>query len=62
EDVPFRFRTMYHVVLADPHKDKKVMENIITENAAGSGAVFRGAIAVRPSLLKGDQNIKKGKG
>ncbi|KFH62451.1 hypothetical protein MVEG_11660 [Podila verticillata NRRL 6337] len=62
EDVPFGFQTMYHVALADPHKDKKVMEKIITENAAGSDAVFRGAIAVRPSLLTGDQNIKGGKG
>ncbi|KAF9326529.1 hypothetical protein BG006_010065, partial [Podila minutissima] len=28
EDVPFGFQTMYHVALADPHKDKKVMEQI----------------------------------
>jgi hypothetical protein len=62
EDVPFGFQTMYHVALADPHKDKKVMEKIITENATGTDAVFRGAIAVRPSLLTGDQNVKGGKG
>ncbi|KAF9371657.1 hypothetical protein CPB97_001813 [Podila verticillata] len=62
EDVPFGFRTMYHVALADPHKDKKVMENIITENATGPDAVFRGAIAVRPSFLKGNHKINGGKG
>ncbi|KAI9237713.1 MAG: hypothetical protein BYD32DRAFT_461317 [Podila humilis] len=62
EDVPFGFRTMYHVALADPHKDKKVMEKIITENATGPDAVFHGAIAVRPSFLKGDHKIKGGKG
>ncbi|KAF9548165.1 hypothetical protein EC957_007193 [Mortierella hygrophila] len=29
EDVPFGFRTFYHVVLADPHKDKKAMEDLV---------------------------------
>ncbi|KAF9371658.1 hypothetical protein CPB97_001814, partial [Podila verticillata] len=62
EDVPFGFQTMYHVALADPYKDKKEMEKIVTENAGGLDAVFRGAIAVRPSLLTGDQNIKGDKG
>ncbi|KAG0275575.1 hypothetical protein BGZ97_010264 [Linnemannia gamsii] len=61
EDVPFGFRTFYHVVLADPHKDKKVMENLVIENASSTG-VFRGAVVIRPSLLKGDQNVKSGKG
>ncbi|KAG0206242.1 hypothetical protein BGX28_002285 [Mortierella sp. GBA30] len=65
EDVPFGFQTLYHVVLADPHKDKKVMEQLITENMAQpdeSARVFRGAICVRPSLLTGDSNVKGGKG
>ncbi|KAF9339765.1 hypothetical protein BGZ91_004795 [Linnemannia elongata] len=32
EDVPFASRTLYHVVLADPHKDKKEMKRLVTEN------------------------------
>ncbi|KAF9426890.1 hypothetical protein BGZ76_002558 [Entomortierella beljakovae] len=65
EDVPFGFRFLYHVALADPHKDKKEMERLITENmiqSNESSRVFRGAIVVRPSLLKGTQDVKKGKG
>ncbi|KAG0029760.1 hypothetical protein BGZ83_004851, partial [Gryganskiella cystojenkinii] len=57
EDVPFGFRTFYHVALAVPHKDKKVMETIVM-----SEQVFGGAIVVRPSLLTGDHSIKTGKG
>ncbi|KAF9150271.1 hypothetical protein BG015_007925 [Linnemannia schmuckeri] len=62
EDVPFGFRTFYHVVLADPHKDKKVMEDLVVANASSATGVFRGAVIIRPSLLKGDQNVKGGKG
>jgi len=62
EDVPFGFRFMYHVILADPHKDKKVMERIITENSSTERGVFKGAIIIRPSLLAGDQDVKTGKG
>ncbi|KAF9169853.1 hypothetical protein BGX21_007998 [Mortierella sp. AD011] len=65
EDVPFGFQSLYHVALADPHKDKKEMERLIAENMAEadeSMQLFRGFVAVRPSLLVGDQNIKKGKG
>ncbi|KAF9910227.1 hypothetical protein EC991_006954 [Linnemannia zychae] len=61
EDVPFGFRTFYHVVLADPHTDKKEMERLISEDAS-STAVFRGAVIIRPSLLKGDQSVASGKG
>ena len=61
EDVPFWFRFLYHVILAVPHKDKKEMENIVTENSSSTG-VFRGSVIIRPSLLAGDQNVKKGKG
>src|SRR5690349_6403165 len=42
EDVPFAFRILYHVVLADPHNGKKEMERLITENA-GNGGSFRGS-------------------
>jgi hypothetical protein len=61
EDVPFGFQTLYHVVLADPHKDKKKMERLVTENT-GAGGVFSGALIIRPSLLMGDQNVKGGQG
>ncbi|KAG0273348.1 hypothetical protein BGZ95_010846 [Linnemannia exigua] len=61
EDVPFGFRILYHVVLADPHKDKKEMERLVVENAGGEKA-FSGAVVVRPSLLTGDQNVKGGQG
>ncbi|KAG0363171.1 hypothetical protein BGX24_004963 [Mortierella sp. AD032] len=61
EDVPFGFRTFYHVGLAVPHKDKKEMERLVSENASSTG-VFRGAVIIRPSLLKGDQSVKSGKG
>lgn len=68
EDVPFGLRTLYHIILADPHKDKREMERISLENANDAGLstdatkVFGGAIVVRATLLKGDQSIKDGKG
>ncbi|KAF9342326.1 hypothetical protein BGX26_007790, partial [Mortierella sp. AD094] len=65
EDVPFAFRFLYHVILADPHKDKKEMERLVTENTTQpneSLRLFRGVIVVRPSLLMGDQNVNGGKG
>ncbi|KAG0296207.1 hypothetical protein BGZ96_010002 [Linnemannia gamsii] len=61
EDVPFGFQTLYHVVLADPHKDKKEMERLVTENTGAEG-VFSGALIIRPSLLMGDHNVKGGQG
>ena len=61
EDVPFGFQTLYHVVLADPHKDKKEMERLVTENT-GNGEAFSGTVIVRPSLLMGDQSVKGGQG
>ncbi|KAH7051885.1 hypothetical protein BKA57DRAFT_527707 [Linnemannia elongata] len=61
EDVPFAFRILYHVVLADPHNDKKEMERLTTEIAGNIGA-FRGSVIVRPSLLTGDQSVKGGQG
>ncbi|KAK5816310.1 hypothetical protein F5H01DRAFT_321743 [Linnemannia elongata] len=52
---------LYHVVLADPHNDKKETERLITENA-GNGGAFRGSVIVRPSHLTGDQSVKGGQG
>ena len=62
EDVPFWFRFLYHVILADPHKDKKEMEKIVSENSSMNEGVFRGAVIIRPSLLASDQDVKTGKG
>ncbi|KAF9083551.1 hypothetical protein BGX29_003070 [Mortierella sp. GBA35] len=64
EDVPFGFWFFYHVVLADPHKDKKAMERLLIENSSTTmtPAMFTGAVMIRPSLLTGDQNVKGGKG
>lgn len=62
EDVPFGFRFLYHVVLKVPHKDKKVMENLVAENSTSIEGVFCGGVVVRPSLLTGDQNVNRGKG
>ncbi|KAF9386719.1 hypothetical protein CPB97_003423 [Podila verticillata] len=62
EDVPFGFRFLYHVTLEVPHKDKKVMENLVAENSTSTEGVFCGGVVVRPSLLTGDQNVNKGKG
>ncbi|RAO66703.1 uncharacterized protein BHQ10_002715 [Talaromyces amestolkiae] len=54
EDVPFGLQTLYHSLLAEPHKDKKRMEEIISENAA----LFQGVIITRPTLLNGDGIVK----
>jgi hypothetical protein len=65
EDVPFGFQTLYHVILKRPHEDKKAMEQLVVENMNESNEsqrLFRGVICVRPSLLMGDHDIKKGKG
>ncbi|KAG0052108.1 hypothetical protein BGZ83_002986 [Gryganskiella cystojenkinii] len=61
QDVPFGLRTLYHVVLAVPHKDKKLMENLVVEEAVGQ-KTFRASIVVRASLMTGDQDVKSGKG
>ncbi|KAF9301029.1 hypothetical protein BGZ74_007220, partial [Mortierella antarctica] len=62
EDVLFGFQTFYHVALADPHNDKKEMERLLDENSSRPDSVFRGAISIHPSLLKGDHSVKTGKG
>ncbi|OAQ27227.1 hypothetical protein K457DRAFT_21446 [Linnemannia elongata AG-77] len=61
EDVLFAFRILYHVVLTDPHKDKKGMKRLVTENT-GNGRAFRGSVIVRPSLLTGGQSVRGGQG
>ncbi|EEA22520.1 hypothetical protein TMatcc_001368 [Talaromyces marneffei ATCC 18224] len=51
EDVPFGLQTLYHL-LAEPHKDKKRMEEIISEKE--NAALFQGVVITRPTLLYGD--------
>ena len=48
-DVPLLFMPLYHVALAMPHKDKRVMEELV-EQAPEEGKIS-GYCLVRPSLL-----------
>jgi hypothetical protein len=56
EDVPFGLQTLYHFLLAEPHKDKKRMEEILSEK--DNAALFQGVIITRPTLLSGDGIVK----
>jgi hypothetical protein len=56
EDVPFGLQTLYHSLLAEPHKDKKRMEEILSEKE--NAALFQGVIITRPTLLSGDGIVK----
>ena len=60
EDVPMGFRSLYHVLLATPHADKRRMEGAITSNMNGQeeDRLYRGFTGIRPSFLVGDGNIK----
>ena len=49
-DVPLLFTPLYHVALATPHKDKRVMEELVVE-AGREGTKISGYCLVRPSLL-----------
>ncbi|KAH7051959.1 hypothetical protein BKA57DRAFT_527844 [Linnemannia elongata] len=61
EDVPFAFRILYHVVLADPHKDKKEMERLVTENTGKRRSIPRfGHCSTQ--YLDGNQAVKGGQG
>jgi hypothetical protein len=59
DDVPFGFKGFYSVVLAEPHEDKKKLEELVKADASKdeSSRVFGGAVIVRPSLLVGDHKI-----
>lgn len=50
-DVPLLFAPLYHLMLANPHKDKKEMEAAVVKHAASTDSVIRGHVLVRPSLL-----------
>lgn len=64
EDVPLLMRPLYHWILAIPHADKKVVDQLVME-AATEGKTISGYALVRPSLLvdgksKGMEKIKIG--
>ena len=64
EDVPFLLRPLYHWLLAIPHSDKRVVDQLIVE-AAREGKTISGYTVVRPSLLvngkaKGMEKIRVG--
>lgn len=66
EDVPMSMRLLYHKILAEPHEDKKEMENVFraeVEQGEGKGnGVFENVSCVRPTLLSGTGNTEEGKG
>ena len=49
-DVPLLFMPLYHVALAAPHRDKRVMEDLVTQ-ADQEGGPVSGFCLPRPSLL-----------
>lgn len=64
-DVPLLLTPMYHIMLANPHKDKKNMEAAVVEHAESTGSVISGYVLIRPSLLtngkaQGGQKVKIG--
>ena len=64
EDVPAAMRYLYHSILAEPHKDKKNMENAFRGNMekGGDEQVFRCVTGMRPTLLAGTVDVKDGQG
>lgn len=54
EDVPFAMRFLYHQTLAEPHKDKKKMEDTYRADASSVDSVLRDVVGIRPTLLAGD--------
>jgi hypothetical protein len=64
-DIPVPMVPLYHWLLAVPHKDKKMVEVALSEDAEAASPTFGSFIAVRPSLLtngvaKGVENVKVG--
>ncbi len=50
-DVPLLFVPLYHLMLANPHKDKKRMEDVVVERAEREDSAIGGYVLLRPSLL-----------
>lgn len=64
-DVPWLFYHLYHVLLAVPHKDKRVMEETLAAASVDSSSGVAGYASVRASLLtngalKGPGAVKTG--
>lgn len=57
EDVPVGLQTLYHNILAMPHKDKREMERVFC-----TATVFGGIVGVRPTLLTGAVSVDGGYG
>ena len=56
EDVPFWNRFLYHQLLAMPHADKKVVDQLVIE-AAEEGGIIDGYTLPRPSWLTDKPSI-----
>jgi len=46
-------RFLYHQTLAEPHKDKKKMEDLYRGDVESADSVFRSIVGIRPTLLAG---------
>lgn len=64
-DVPLLLYPLYHLMLANPHKDKRNMEAAVIEHAESTESAISGYVLIRPSLLtngvaQGGQKVKIG--
>ena len=64
-DLPLLMVPIYYYMLANPHKDKIHMEEVIEEHYASRDCQISGSVIVRPSLLmngaaKGGENVRVG--
>lgn len=59
QDVPFGLRTFYYYVLKEPHRDKHMMEQLLTD-ASKNQVLFQGLVIARPTLLTSSGIIQPG--
>lgn len=59
-DVPLLFAPLYHIVLANPHKDKRRMEEVVTEHAKSEDKAIGDYVIVRMSLLTNGKALGAG--
>lgn len=62
EDVPLSMRFLYHQILAEPHVDKRMMEDVFCENMAKSKPLLSSVTGIRPTLLMGTGALKESVG
>ena len=61
-DVPILFGPLYHVMLAKPHADKRVMEKVVEEATTyGEEKAIDGWTVLRPSLLTSGKELGMGR-